>query len=408
MDDLVASWRRDFGIDVGAVFAGVSSLRLCRDRETARVYFDPPVTGPQSFYGQLRGFAWYQPASKEEHRAAGALIGPDDRVLDIGAGSGAFAEWVGEAAYMGLEVDPRGIAQARSSGRDVCSRSLAETADAVTSGALQSFTVVTAFQVLEHVPDPDAFVAAALRCLAPRGRLILGVPDAESYLSSLPDFVLNAPPHHLTWWDRASLGRLLQRHGVQAPETRHFPVEPWERRLWWMARVTRLLTHGAGPRFGASLRGLKVAAWLASGALQVIRPPARARGATLLAVCRKASGSVREQVTRLVRVKSVPCAERGGRTCQSIFNDKRRGSGPISPDPQGRVVFPPGRRRKSLVVRRAPRRLPLLPPVGPCAEIRSRQTRHLFPAGPSGLQGQDRTRLTSSGYCERRNAHCSI
>ena len=57
-----------------------------------------------------------------------------------------------------------------------------------------------------------------------------------------------------------------------------------------------------------------------------------------------------EMTMRLVRVKSVRCAERGGRTCQSIFNDKRRGSGPISPDPIGRVVFSPGRRRESLVV----------------------------------------------------------
>lgn len=279
--DLVASWRRDFGIDVAKLFEGVVSLQLCRDPASARIYFDPPVAGTPGFYGTLRSFEWYQPISKAEHEAAGELIGPSDRVLDIGAGTGAFADRVHGAAYEGIEPDPESVRRARALGRDLTSRTLAETA----ARRAERFTVVTAFQVLEHVADPDAFVAAAVRCLAPGGRLILGLPDSGGYLARLPDFVLNAPPHHLTWWREDSLRDLLRCHGLAEPSLRRFPVETWERRLWWMAKIARLF--GGERHFGKSLRGRKVVSWLAAGLLQALKPPAGATGATLLAVARK-------------------------------------------------------------------------------------------------------------------------
>ena len=43
--DLVESWRRDLGIDVGPAFEGVATLRLCRDRATGRIVFAPAVAG---------------------------------------------------------------------------------------------------------------------------------------------------------------------------------------------------------------------------------------------------------------------------------------------------------------------------------------------------------------------------
>ncbi len=285
--DLLAAWRRDFGIDVGPLFDGVETLRLCRDPATLRIYFDPPIAGTPAFYGQLHSFDWYRPVAKAEHRFASGCIGPADRVLDIGAGEGAFADFVAGADYKGLEFDSGSVRQGRLLGRDLSDQPPSRLAAEIDTGREPGFTVVTAFQVLEHLAEPDDFLVTALRCLAPGGRLILGLPDAESYLSALPDFVLNAPPHHLTWWSDAALGRLLRRQGLRDIEFRRFPVEPWERRLWWMARTARFIGGGQGPRFGRSLRRRKACSWLAAGLLQAIAPPADARGATLVAVARK-------------------------------------------------------------------------------------------------------------------------
>lgn len=287
VDDLVESWRRDFRVDVAQAFDGLSTLRLCRDPVTGQVYFDPPVAGTPAFYGQLRAFPWYHPSGKAEHRFAANLIGPGERVLDVGAGEGAFGDCLRGTDYTGLEFDVRCVQAARARGHRVLDRDLASLAKDVREGGHQSYGFVTAFQVLEHLADPDAFLTAARECLAAGGHLILGLPDRRTYVSDLPDFVLNAPPHHLTWWDESSIGALLRRQGLRHPNFYRFPVEAWERRLWWMARTARFLSRTEGPRFGRRLRSLKVFSWLVSGALQAVKPPGEARGATLVVVARR-------------------------------------------------------------------------------------------------------------------------
>lgn len=284
---LARTWRQDFGIDVGPVFDGIPKLRLCRNRVTQRVYFDPPIAGSPDFYAQLRRFDWYHPTDKVEHCLAGAVIGPEDRVLDIGAGDGAFADYVSAAVYDGLEFDPKSARNARERGRAVTNRPLHEVAAEIAAGIRPFYTVVTAFQVLEHMADPDAFVADALRCLAPAGRLILGVPDRDTYVSALPDFALNAPPHHLAWWNADSLRALLHDHGIRHLTFQSTPVEHWEKRLWWMAQVARRFRRQDTPHLGPAQRRLKIFTWLAAGLLQWIDPPTHARGATLVVTARK-------------------------------------------------------------------------------------------------------------------------
>lgn len=281
--DLIASWRSDLGLDVSAAFVGVERLRLCRDLATGRLFFDPPVIGPPALYARLRRFAFYQPSHKAEHGAAARWIAAGRRILDVGAGDGRFAAYVPHARYFGLETDDEAVAAAGSLGRAVAQGTLSQVA---AGGDL--FDVVAAFQLLEHLADPVNFAAKAVACLADEGLLILAVPDGESYLADLPDFVLNAPPHHVTWWTGKALRQLAQDVGLTVLSLERFAVEPWERRLWWMARAARFLAPWRRRRFGRHLRPLKVLSWLAAGLL--VHLPigqGRSRGATLLLVAQK-------------------------------------------------------------------------------------------------------------------------
>ena len=281
--DLVATWRKDFGVDVAAAFAGVDVLHLCRHRESGLIYFDVPVAGGPDFYARLRRFRWYHPHHNEEHAAAARLIAPGARVLDIGAGDGRFATYIPNAFYTGIENDPLTIADAQSRGLNVGDDTLHDLARAG-----RRFDAVTAFQVLEHMPAPRTFLTDALACLADGGSLILGVPDGDSYVADLPDFVLNAPPHHLTWWTEASLRALADALGLREVTVQRFPVERWERRLWWMARIARCLAPRRRARFGHGLRPLKIASWLAAGLLAPLPLiPASSTGSTLLLAARK-------------------------------------------------------------------------------------------------------------------------
>ena len=84
-------------------------------------------------------------------------------LLDVGCGAGLLAEALAAKGIpvLGLDAAPAAIAaaQAHAEGRDLpLSYRLGRVEELVAEG--QRFPVVTALEVIEHVPDAEAFVAA--------------------------------------------------------------------------------------------------------------------------------------------------------------------------------------------------------------------------------------------------------
>jgi 2-polyprenyl-6-hydroxyphenyl methylase/3-demethylubiquinone-9 3-methyltransferase len=97
------------------------------------------------------------------------------RILDIGCGGGLMAE---PMARLGAEVvgaDPARanieVARLHAAGSGLAIDYRATTAEAV-AAAGESFDVILAMEVVEHVADRDAFVAACARLLSPGGLTI--------------------------------------------------------------------------------------------------------------------------------------------------------------------------------------------------------------------------------------------
>lgn len=282
--DLIRSWKQDFGIDVGPLFEGIEQLDLRTDPETGRMDFLPRVLGDADFYQKLRRFKWYHPKRKREHVHAARLAKPGNFILDVGAGAGDFASYLSSADYLGLESDRAAVAAARNRGQNLRAMTMADwRADA----AYQPADLITAFQVLEHVDNPDTFLREMKDCMRTDGSMIVGVPDADSYVTRVPDLMLNAPPHHVTWWTEAALRKTLSRIGLDVVHVQRFAVEPWEYQLWWMAKFSRWLGGANGQHFGRSLRARKVAAFCLSWPLQWVVPPKSASGSTLLVHARR-------------------------------------------------------------------------------------------------------------------------
>ncbi len=85
---------------------------------------------------------------------------------------------------------------------------------------------VSMFHVLEHVPDPPAYVTQARRLLRPGGRLIVQVPNAASW-----QFLLFAErwngldvPRHLWNFRAKDLEWLLRDCGFQIRRRKHFSL----------------------------------------------------------------------------------------------------------------------------------------------------------------------------------------
>ncbi|MEM7458092.1 MAG: class I SAM-dependent methyltransferase [Pseudomonadota bacterium] len=282
--ELIKSWKQDFGIDVDSLFKGIEQLELRRDPATGRMDFLPRVLGDADFYQQLRRFSWYHPKRKLEHVHAAQLAQSGDFILDVGAGHGDFAAYLSDVDYLGLESDQVAVAAARERGRDLRAITMSELrADKTYRPA----DLVTAFQVLEHVDDPDTFLREMKDCMRTDGSMIVGVPDADSYVTRVPDLMLNAPPHHVTWWTEAALRKTMSRIGLDVVRVQRFAVEPWEYQLWWMAKFSRWMGDANGQYFGRNLRARKVAAFSLSWPLQWVAPPKSASGSTLLVHARR-------------------------------------------------------------------------------------------------------------------------
>ena len=136
------------------------------------------------------------------------------RCLDVGCGSGATLGLMRSLGWTtaGIEVDAAAAEKAR------------QFADTVWTGDALSapfppgqFDMVTAFHVLEHVPDPVALVRRMLDWLSPGGLLIIEVPNAGGLGASVFGSAWSGLelPRHLSHFTPGSLARSVQQAGGQ-------------------------------------------------------------------------------------------------------------------------------------------------------------------------------------------------
>ena len=134
------------------------------------------------------------------------------RYLDVGCGSGG-ALGVAQALgwqVAGVEVDEAAARKARRFSPRVHAGDLLEAPFA--SG---EFDCVSAFHVLEHVPDPVSAVARMLGWLAPGGLLIVEVPNAGGLGARLFGRAWSGLelPRHLSHFTPETLERVVARAG---------------------------------------------------------------------------------------------------------------------------------------------------------------------------------------------------
>ena len=168
-----------------------------------------------------------------EHVDLGSLRG--QRVLDVGCDDGQF---VSSAARqfgicpVGVDVAQLAIQQARSNGVEAYHSPLESAHEALTD-----FPVITAIDVIEHVPDPVAFVGALFGRLRPGGVAYIETPNVASAVYRIGRAMCAAghgrpagtcrrlfPPEHIQYFSRAGLHRLAERCGLEIARQESRPL----------------------------------------------------------------------------------------------------------------------------------------------------------------------------------------
>lgn len=142
---------------------------------------------------------WYRARRRILAVLIGRLARPpaDARILEIGCGTGHNLKMLGRFGTVeAVEIDPAASALAeRRLGRKVINAPLPELGGIPEA----AFDLVGAFDVIEHIPDDGAAVAAIASRLKPGGRLVVTVP-AHPWMWSAHDVVNH---HHRRYSKRA-------------------------------------------------------------------------------------------------------------------------------------------------------------------------------------------------------------
>lgn len=170
------------------------------------------------------------------------------RVIEVGSGFGDILIYLKSrgCVVLGTDLGESGARKAAEYGVEVRVGNLADLA--IPSDA---FDAAILCHSLEHVPDPNVELGELARLLVPGGTLHIAVPNGAAVRLRRDGLGWAHLSHPLHFWyfDRVTLGRLLDRHGFDlvAPmrtTTRHHAFMAWVhegRRMGWGRATSRFL-----------------------------------------------------------------------------------------------------------------------------------------------------------------------
>lgn len=145
-----------------------------------------------------------------------------DNVLDVGCGPGYFLDYLKEHQIpgSGLEVNPFCVSFCNARGLDVRSHDLAEEQS-------ESYSLITMFDVLEHLDEPCDVMMAARRALRPGGHILAYTPNIHSISVLLMKGEHNSllPFNHRCFYDPKSLNYLSTKAGLEVVRCEYYGLD---------------------------------------------------------------------------------------------------------------------------------------------------------------------------------------
>lgn len=240
--DIIQKYQKKLNIDVSPYIGKTEYISIYECESTQYRFFYPlDIDGDDKFYEALQDTEGYYLPWKWEHQKALERIAKNDQLLEIGSARGAFLEGLvkhfgNDFKACGLELNADAANVAKSKKMEV----MVESVQSFSQKNPESFDVVCFFQVLEHISDIKDFITASLKCLKPGGKLILSVPNNDSFIKDLPLNILNLPPHHMGLWNEKSLQNLAAEFNIKSLSFEFESLSPIHVWSYYHAKLIRI------------------------------------------------------------------------------------------------------------------------------------------------------------------------
>jgi SAM-dependent methyltransferase len=135
-------------------------------------------------------------------------------VLEAGCGLGYFTYALKRGGYdvVGIDISKEAVEQATRAYGDFYK---AESLESYAATSDRKFDAIVMVEVIEHLEDPLATIADAVRLLSPGGSIVLTTPNRTYYGYDRP-WSTDLPPVHLWWFSEKSIDVLARRLGCRA------------------------------------------------------------------------------------------------------------------------------------------------------------------------------------------------
>jgi 2-polyprenyl-3-methyl-5-hydroxy-6-metoxy-1,4-benzoquinol methylase len=224
-------WVRGVGGELGVEVIGPAGIEhgILVDRATHSPA-PAPVYEEQYFEGQTHGLGygnylaqsdWRMEKSRRYVRRVSAIAqfigrptGQGTRLLDVGSGYGFFRA---AAAEQGWQHDGEDVsAYAAKAGQEIFGfPTFTGTLEEFAAQTEATYDIVTLFDTIEHIADPEPFMRVVVQLLAPGGLCVLRTPNLRALeMSIFRRFQHSLKLEHLHYFSPASMCHLAERVGL--------------------------------------------------------------------------------------------------------------------------------------------------------------------------------------------------
>jgi len=151
-------------------------------------------------------------------------------LLDYGCGTGHFLSTAKQSDWVSFGVEPN------ENARKTANENIQIAYESIDNLPKKSFSIITLWHVLEHLPNLDKHITLFKQYLKDDGALVIAVPNYKSYDAAhyKTHWAAYDVPRHLWHFDKKSIHSLFKSHGMSVVKTK---------RMWFDAFYVSLLSE---------------------------------------------------------------------------------------------------------------------------------------------------------------------